>query len=120
MLEIPEGLGVRASGLWVEVVDGYELRADEVELLTELVRTVDHIEQLMAAASPAVVDGQVNPVVRELRFQRQELRHLAAALGLPDETGQTTSSGNSVRARRAAETRWRKEQNHAKDQKTTQ
>jgi hypothetical protein len=111
--EIPAGLGSRGAALWDHVAAVYQLGPDEVELLVELCRTVDMAELLAAECSARpMVDGRYGPTVnaamRELRLQRSEMRHLAAALGLPDSTGQpNVESGNTKRARRAANARWK-------------
>ena len=111
--EIPAGLSPRGAALWTHVSDGYQLGPDEVEVLVELCRTVDLAEVLAAEclANP-MVDGRfgrtLNPAVREVRQQRAEMRHLAAALGLPDSTGKPNiESGNTKRARRAANARYK-------------
>ncbi len=119
--EIPAGLGSRGTALWDHVFDVYQLGPDEVEVLVEFCRTVDTAEVLAAeCSSRPMVDGRygptVNPAVRELRLQRAEMRHLAAALGLPDSTGQpNVESGNTKRARRAANARWGKEASDGND-----
>ncbi len=105
-------LGPRGSALWDLVAAAYSLGPDEVELLVELCRVVDLAEVLAGeTVTRPIVDGKfgpvVNPAVKELRQQRAEMRHLAAALGLPDSTGQpNVESGNTKRARRAANARW--------------
>ena len=96
----PENLGARGGRFWEAVTARFDLGLDELELLRELCRTLDTIEGL-EAETPSV------GVARELRLQRGELRHLTAALGLPDERGQVVESGNTKRARRAAEARWK-------------
>lgn len=121
--EIPAGLSPRGAALWAQVSDAYQLGPDEVEVLVELCRTVDMAEVLAAEclANP-MVEGRfgrtVNPAVREVRLQRSEMRHLAAALGLPDSTGKPNiESGNTKRARRAANARWKdKEKSDGDDQ----
>ncbi len=111
--EIPAGLGARGESLWAHVFDAYQLGPDEVEVLVELCRTVDMAEVLaVECLERPMVEGRfgrtVNPAVRELRQQRAEMRHLAAALGLPDSTGKPNiESGNTKRARRAANARWK-------------
>ncbi len=120
--EIPAGLGARGSALWDHVSAAYQLGPDEIEVLVELCRTVDMAEVLaVECLARPMVDGRsgptVNPAVRELRLQRSEMRHLAAALGLPDPSGKPNiESGNTKRARRAADARWGKEASHGNDQ----
>ena len=122
--EIPAGLSPRGAALWDQVSDGYKLGPDEVEVLVELCRTVDMVEVLAAEclANP-MVEGRfgrtLNPAVREVRQQRAEMRHLAAALGLPDSTGKPNiESGNTKRARRAANARWKDKEKSDGDDKT--
>lgn len=96
----PKSLGTRGGRFWDEVTAVYRLNVDELELLAELCRTLDTIDAL-AGQEPTV------DLARELRLQRGELRHLTSALGLPDEAGRpAVESGNTKRARRAAEVRW--------------
>lgn len=89
----------RGSRFWHEVSDRFELGPDESELLAEICATLDTIDRL--AGDPSVA------AARELRMQRAELRHLVAALGLPDGAGKSVPSGNTQRAKRAANARWK-------------
>ena len=111
-IRAPAGLGQRGGRYWRDVLRAYEIAVDERELLHELCRTLDVIEELHRAASTApMVEGRygptVNPAVRELRGQRAEARHLAAALALPHPEGGHVGSGASQRALAAAQQRWR-------------
>jgi hypothetical protein len=78
--------GTRAAGarLWHSVLAVYDLEEHEVALLREMVRTVDLLDQLHAAAAGAKTDGaRVHPAIVEARMQRIALARLGAALRLP-------------------------------------
>jgi hypothetical protein len=97
------------------VLARYELGLDELELLEELGRSLDLADVLEEAiqAKPVFADGSVAPAVRELRQLRAEIRHLTAALALPDPVGDVVSSGRAVAASKAANQRWKREkENH--------
>ena len=76
----PENLAARGGRVLGCGVGRFDLGVDELELLVELCRTLDTIDGLEAGV-PSV------ELAREFRLQRGELRHLTAALGLPDERG---------------------------------
>jgi terminase small subunit-like protein len=84
--------GAKASGrrLWQSIMAEYELEQHELELLKEMCRTVDQLDDLAAivAADGLMVRGpglaeRVHPAVVEARQLRIALARLAAALRLP-------------------------------------
>ena len=112
MAEPPEGLAERGSALWCAVVGSWDLRDDELELLREIVRTVDMTETLagiVACEGPTVtVKGttKTHPSMVELRMQRALLGRMLGQLALPNEDGSVLPSPLSARGRKAAQTRW--------------
>lgn len=81
-----------------EVHEQYEgLRPDEELLLAEIASTIDQLDALPASE------------VAERRQQRLVLSRLLGQLNLPEQKDQPSISGPSVRGRRAAEARWRRE-----------
>lgn len=109
----PAGLGTRGRRFWSDTVATFELERDELELLAEVCRTLDEIEQLREAVSVhgAVTEGsrgqvRTHPALGELRMARSTLARLLAQLALPDEQGQAPESFNTARARKAANVRW--------------
>lgn len=115
----PNDLTPRGRGrkFWRKITDKYDLTAGELEILSEVCRTLDEIEDLRAevvADGPTTTGSKlqtvVHPGLQELRQQRAELRRLLASLDLPDPeqaTGKAVRSARSERAARAARTRWK-------------
>ena len=105
----PRGRGRR---FWRTVVDGFDLRPDELELLAEAARLLDLADRLREAAAdaPVVVDGRTHPALVELRQVRQELRRHLAQLALPDpdagEVSAEVATLRTIKARKAARARW--------------
>ncbi len=110
----PGGLGARGRRFWRGVTAGFELSEAELELLVEACRLLDTLEVLEAAVA---VDGvttvgsrgqvRVHPAVGALQSGRATLGRLLAQLDLPDEEGASVPSPATLRARAAAEARWR-------------
>lgn len=91
----------------------WELNRDEVELLAESCRCLDQLEALREAidADGVTVPGsegqpRVHPAISQMNATRGLLGKLLAQLGLPDPEGAAVPSASSVRARKAAESRW--------------
>ena len=99
MTAIPKGLGKRGAGFWRAGVADFEPGPDDRELLLEVCRTLDLVEELQCRL------GEKGMLV-EIRLQRQLLARLLIQLGLPDEEGAVMPSPSTSRARRAAEARW--------------
>lgn len=110
----PEGLKDRGLRFWQDVAEGFELAVDERQLLVEVARQLDLVEELhqqvqrdglMSSGS----QGQpvLHPAIEKLQGGRQLVGRLLAQLGLPDEDDEpSVVSPATARARKAAETRW--------------
>ena len=111
--QVPADLAAGGGALWRDVVQVYDLRADELPLLAELCRQVDDLATMRAALAEAgaVVTGskgqaRPNPMLAEIRGARLVLARLAGQLGLPDEDGATSRTPAQRRASKAARARW--------------
>jgi hypothetical protein len=108
----PDGLAERGHAFWCAITGQWELRADELELLREIVRTVDMVETLAAVVAregPTVMVAnslKTHPSMVELRQQRHLLGRMLGQLALVDEDGSVLPSPLSARGRKAAQTRW--------------
>jgi hypothetical protein len=111
---MPSGLGDRGRRFWRAVLGIYELSRAEVELLAEVCRVLDELDELRAliAEDGMSVHGstgqrRLHPAVSEIRQRRALLGRLLSQLQLPDpETGQTPQTPAQARARKAARARW--------------
>lgn len=110
---IPAKLGPRGTAFWRAVVDRYDLELDAVQLLVEVVRLLDVMDELAkdvaelgTIVETAAGGAKLNPAVAELRASKAALGRLLAQLGLPDENDATLASPVSAGARRRAERRW--------------
>ena len=109
---LPDGLDERGEAFWRAVVDEWELRPDELQLLVEVARALDTVEMLqrqLDADGMTVAKGDgtaLHPALCELRLQRQTLARALAQLSLPNDDGTVLASPLSARGRRAAESRW--------------
>ncbi len=108
----PKNLAGAGRSLWRSIIDVYELRPDEVRVLEQAARTADLIDALRTQLdheplTTAGSMGQVrpNPLLMEIRGQRQLLANLLKQLHLPDEPG-AVSATPTVRAQNAARARW--------------
>ena len=110
-------VGPRARQFWSETLAEFELPPAQMELLTEICRTLDRLDALSAAIdSDGLLTtggaGQpvVNPALPEVRGQQIVLHRLLGALDLPDDAAGESSPAvvpaRTVRARRAARARW--------------
>ena len=95
----PKGLAAGGRKLWREVAKTYTLRPDEVAILEQACRAADLVDVMSAelASSELMIPGStgqmvLNPIVAELRLQRQSLDRLLSGLDLPDMDG----SGKAV------------------------
>jgi hypothetical protein len=100
----------RGEAFHARVVAEHELKADELELLTEAARMLDLLELLHEAVEqdgPLIRDHRGNlvthPATIEARQVREALRKTLHALGVPDVQGENVRTRS---ARRAAEHRW--------------
>lgn len=110
----PAGLGPRGSAFWARVAEGFDLAVDEHELLVEIARQLDLVEDLQARL---VADGVMSigsqgqpvahPAIPQINTGRQLLGRLLAQLSLPNEDDEpTVLSPAQATAKKAAETRW--------------
>ena len=109
----PVGLDARGRRFWTRTVATYALSPSERELLVEACRALDTCEALQAVVgaegiTTAGSKGQprAHPALAELRQARLALARLLAHLALPDDSGSAVASPASIRARRAAQSRW--------------
>ena len=115
---VPSDLAARGRGraFWKQAVGEYELDPGEVELLAEVCRCLDLLDELRLglADEPMTVSGRTHPLIVEQRLQRVELRRLIGALALPNVPDQEEDedsepvygSQQSQRAQHAARRRW--------------
>jgi pyruvate/2-oxoglutarate dehydrogenase complex dihydrolipoamide acyltransferase (E2) component len=113
--EPPADLEAAGRELWRSITATYELRADELRLLTEACRTTDELERLrvaLAEAEPVVAGskGQVrpHPLIAEIRAHRLALRGLLASIGIEDADAQDgdAAAQRSQAGRALARQRW--------------
>jgi P27 family predicted phage terminase small subunit len=109
----PTGLGTRGKRVWRRLHEHYEFSPAEVELVVEVCRTVDTLEQLaevVAADGTTSVGSKgqkvAHPALQELRQQRIALGRLLAQLAVEDVDGRALPSPQTLRARKAATARW--------------
>ena len=109
----PAGLGSAGRALWRGVVDGFELRPDELALLKEAALLLDELGALQAALDGAKTlttgsRGQLRPngLYSEMRSHRLALVRLMGALGLGDADTTTDGSRKSHAGRSLARLRW--------------
>jgi len=98
-LKPPTGLkkGGRGERRWKALTGAADFDELEVELLAELCMVLDALDSLPADA------------YTERRQQQLVLSRLAGQIALPPEDGKPPINGLSVRGRRAALARWRKD-----------
>jgi P27 family predicted phage terminase small subunit len=109
----PTGLGTRGKRVWRRLHDHYAFSPAETELVVEVCRTVDTLEQLaeVVAADGTTSIGSkgqtvAHPALQELRQQRIALGRLLAQLDVEDVDGRAVPSPQTLRARTAAAARW--------------
>lgn len=112
----PKELSPEARKLWKDVNTEFVLRADELNILRQLVREMTLIEQLERAweADPAALmpgshNGTVaNPILSEIRGHRNTLLSLWKSLGLRDAAEEASDGpmSRSASGRKAAMARW--------------
>lgn len=119
----PSGLSARAKRVWTRTLENYELREDELSLLSDYCMELTISDQLQAALidAPLMVRAShggeaINPIYSELRMHRQTAVTLWKALKLPElEDGadevaddKVTPMSREDSARKAANARWSK------------
>lgn len=109
---IVSALQDRARAYWEAVTDSYDLNVDGLELLVETCECIDRCDRLAAQLREEglMVEGRygpkAHPALSALRSDEALLAKLVAQLGLPDPEGGVIESPATLRARKAAETRW--------------
>lgn len=111
----PYRLGEAGTALWDSIIPDYELRPDEVRILSDSCREADIIDRLEDELVDAdlMVKGSMgqltaSPLVSELRMHRVALAGLLAKLKIPDSPAgaarkRAVASEKAVKAARA---RW--------------
>jgi P27 family predicted phage terminase small subunit len=106
----PSGLKGRGHGLWRRIVADYDLSPADLEVLGEACKVAnvcDDLDQVLARDGLTVLGSKgqprTHPALTELRGQRGQLSMLLAQLRLP---GEVLEAPASVRARKAATSRW--------------
>lgn len=116
----PTGLGAAGSALWRRVVDKYDLRADELEILKSACRATERARIMEAERGDQVTAkgsmGQVvvHPLIPEIRATEAQVAMLLAKLKLPDMPASSAGAAaegsepapRSTQARAAAQSRW--------------
>jgi hypothetical protein len=108
----PANLSAAGTALWAAMTKHMDFRPDELAVLEQAARIADTIATLEAELSPASATvagsrGQdtVNPLIPELRLQRQALVTFLGRLDVP-EPADPDALTPSQRGRRAARARW--------------
>jgi pyruvate/2-oxoglutarate dehydrogenase complex dihydrolipoamide acyltransferase (E2) component len=110
----PAGLGESGEQLWRAVVEEWELRTDQDQLLLAACRTADEIaamEAVLETAEPVVKgsQGQVrpHPLFAEVRGHRLALQRLLGGIGIRDAAeGEDQDAERSHAGRQLARQRW--------------
>ena len=111
----PKNLGPQGKELWDSIIPQYELRPDELRVLTDACREADLIERLHEelATSSLITKGSMgqevaSPHVSEIRQHRTVLANLLKSLKLPDSPAGAARKRAVVseKARAAARARW--------------
>jgi hypothetical protein len=111
----PAGLSPKSGRFFSEVTRDFDLRPDEIVILTEACRVMDVVDQLAAAlrGQPLTVTGSAgqlreHPLLSESRQQRLALSRLVRQLDLPEaeDVAAIKDELRSRRNRQAARARW--------------
>src|SRR5699024_1527317 len=109
----PAGLESAGQELWVQIVDKYDLRPDELVTLEDICAATDLIQVLelewRANGKPLITTGSMgqeveHPIIGSIDKQRKARNALWRQLKLPDDPGVTASEPNQHR--QAAQSRW--------------
>lgn len=115
----PRPADLRSAGrrLWADVVDSFELGADELANLRAACRLEDELVDLRKAmkGQPMTVEGSTgqlvaHPLLAEIRRHSELLTKHLALLSLPAGDEDAGSTPAQKRAQRAAQQRWRDRQ----------
>ena len=120
----PSGLSARAKRVWTRTLENYELREDELAILSDYCQELSIVDSLQAALADAPLrvrashgGEQINPIYPELRMHRQAAMSLWKALKLPELDAGDSEDSDEERvvpmsredsARKAANARWGK------------
>jgi hypothetical protein len=100
----PDGAQAAGKRLWKSILVEYQLEEHELALLREMVRAVDHLDDLhgLVERDGVMVGDRLHPAMVEARQLRIALARLAAALRLPagDEESGDAKSGTRRPQRR--------------------
>jgi hypothetical protein len=100
----PRGLQSRGRGFFRRITASYEISDAEAELLLECCRTLDAAEDLQTRIDAAEDERARLRLLAEVRQQRLTAGRLLAQLDVPEPD--KVESPTTIRARRAAESRW--------------
>ena len=107
----PSSLGTTGSALWVEVVEKYDLRADELRVLANAGGAADMLEDFLTAwremGRPYMSKGSMgqeveHPLIGSIDKQRKALAAFLKQLNLPDDP----AGEKPNQQRDAAQSRW--------------
>lgn len=107
----PETLAISGAVVWSDVVEGYDLRADELATLEDACSITDMISALTSAwadlGKPLTTKGSmgqevIHPLIGEIRTQRMARNALWRQLKLPD----LDAPAEANQARDAANASW--------------
>lgn len=111
----PARLGKHGTDLWTSIVPDYDLRPDEIRVLSDACREADIIGRLEdeLTDSPLMVKGSMgqltaSPLVSEVRMHRVVLANLLSKLKIPDSPAGVARKRavTSEKAVMAARARW--------------
>lgn len=115
----PEGIVGAGLSLWRQIVNVYDLRPDELRVLEDACGEavlIDRLRRALDDGAPLIVKGSMgqqvaSPLMTEIRQHRATLAQLLGRLHLPDDPNEVSSDSpaeRSVKARAAANARWRR------------
>lgn len=115
----PEGIVGAGLSLWRLIVNVYDLRPDELRVLEDACGEavlIDRLRRALDDGAPLIVKGSMgqqvaSPLLTEIRQHRSTLAQLLGRLHLPDDPNEVSSDSpaeRSVKARAAANARWRR------------
>lgn len=114
----PERLAVTGAAFWAEIVESYDLRADELRTLEDACAASDMLAELTTAwndlGRPYITKGSMgqeveHPLIGSIDKQRKARQAFIRQLKLPDDGTKSDSAGDrSSQARAAANARWSK------------
>lgn len=111
--KVPATLAMAGKALWNDIAVKYDLRPDELAVLTKACETADMIATLDKAwadlGKPFLTTGSmgqdvIHPLIGERRTQTAALARLLAQLKLPDDASGAVTTNP---ARAAAASRWK-------------